>query len=176
MSTAANAFFTSDCLIVGHYTAAAAAAVASEFTIKTIVGFYILFFPPYHYILKVCVFMIIIAIKITNVILLLSLDSFPVVNPRRDDSVGKIDKIILLTTCLPVIIMIIICTYSRHTLAWEEVLTIIIRNYVLSLLLHGLVNGIFRDKNNRDVATAWTWLYEKIFLKSKLYLKYKYMV
>lgn len=43
MSTAANAFFTSDCsLVVGHYTAAA--AVARAVTIKTIVRFYILFF------------------------------------------------------------------------------------------------------------------------------------
>lgn len=182
MPTAANAFFTSDCLVVGHYTAAVARAVA----IKTIARFHILFFPPYHW---VCVFMIIIAIKITNVILLLSLESFPVVNPRRDDSVGKIDKIILLTTCLLVIIIIIICTYSRHTLAWEEVLTIIIRNYVLSLLLHGLVNGIFEKKITetsllleRDKTAVYTTdnvvlicLKEKHF-KCKLYWKYKYTV
>jgi len=77
-------------------------------TIKTIVLFYILLFIHITiiYLYIYTKFMIIIAIKITNIILLLSLDSFPVVNPRRDDSVGKIDKIILLTTCLPVVIII----------------------------------------------------------------------
>jgi len=110
MSTAANAFFFYIRLPRRRSLYSSGRARGHYQNYRPVLYFIL---PPYHW---VCVFMIIIAIKITNVILLLSLDSFPVVNPRRDDSVGKIDKIILLTTCLLVII-IIICTYSRHTLA-----------------------------------------------------------
>lgn len=99
MSTSAAA----NAVLFLHPTASSSvvATVARALTIKTIVRFYNLFFPLYHAI-YLLYFMIIIAIKITNIILLL-LELFPLVNPRRDDSGGKIDKIIFLATCLPII-------------------------------------------------------------------------
>lgn len=100
MSTSAAA----NAVLFLHPTASSlvVATVARAVTIKTIVRFYNLFFPLYHA-MYLLYFMIIIAIKITNIILLLLLEWFPVVNPRRDDSDGKIDKIIFLATCLPII-------------------------------------------------------------------------